>query len=156
MNEILVAVDSSKHSSKVVDVACGIAKGLSAGILLVYVMQLPFEEPEGVREFGKAEQYPDAYADYLQELGETVTSNFSNVIRKAGVSVRSMTPSGNPAAEVLNLAELEKSTMIVVGVKGLHGISRFRSLGSVARNIIENSPVPVVSVPSAAQNHNNA
>ena len=37
--------------------------------------------------------------------------------------------------------------MIVLGVKGLHGLARFRSMGSVARNVIENSPVPVLSVP---------
>jgi nucleotide-binding universal stress UspA family protein len=70
LNEILVAVDGSKHSFKVVNTACDLAKSLSAGILLVYVMHLPEEEPEGVEEFERVEQYPDAYADYLKELGD--------------------------------------------------------------------------------------
>jgi len=150
MNEILVAVDGSKHSFKIVDVACEIAKSLSTGIVLVYVMHLQDQEPEGIRAFEKAEQYPDAYADYLQDLGEEVTSKLSDTITKAGVQVRSVTPSGNAAAEILDVAEVDKVKMIVVGVKGLHGLSRIRSLGSVARRVIENSSVPVLTVPSAS------
>jgi len=149
MNEILVAVDGSKHSFKIVDFACGIAKPLSASIILVYVMHVQGVEPEGLQSFEKVEQYPDAYSDYLQELGEEVTGKLSEIIQKAGLNVRAITPEGNPAEEILNIAEAEKPMMIVVGVKGLHGIARFRSLGSVARNVIEHSTIPVVSVPAA-------
>jgi nucleotide-binding universal stress UspA family protein len=149
MNEILVAVDGSKHSFRIVDVACQIAKPLSAGIILVYVMHVPSEEPEGVKTFEKVEQFPDAYSDYLEGLGEEVTGKLSEVIQKAGIPVRAVTPTGNPANEILNVADIENPMLIIVGVKGLHGIARFRSIGSVARNIIENSRVPVVSVPPA-------
>lgn len=149
MSEILVAVDGSRHSFDVVDVACEIAKGLSAGILLVYSIQENEEEPEGVRAFEKAEQYSDAFADYLQELGEEVTSKLSDVIKKAGIPVRTITPTGNPAEEILSVAEVENPKLIVVGVKGQHGIARFRALGSVARNVVENSKIPVLCVPAA-------
>lgn len=147
MNEILVAVDGSKHSSKIVDVGIQLAKAFSTGIILVYVMQTPSEEPEGVKSFEKVEQYPEAYADYLQGLGESVTDQFTDLIEKAGLKVRAITPSGNPANEILNIADVESPMMIVVGVKGMHGIRRFLSLGSVARNVIENSKVPVITVP---------
>lgn len=63
--------------------------------------------------------------------------------------MRTMTPTGNPAAEILDIAELEASKMIVLGVRGLHGIARFRTLGSVARNVIEHSTIPVICVPSS-------
>jgi len=149
MNEILVAVDGSKHSFKIVDLACEIAKPLSAGIMLVYVMPVQDVVPEGVRSFEKAEHYPEAFSDYLQELGEEVTGKLSDSVRQAGVPVRAVTLEGNPAEEILNVAEAEKPMMIVVGVKGLHGIARFRSLGSVARTVIENSVVPVLSVPAS-------
>lgn len=149
MNEILVAVDGSKYSFKVVDVACEIAKSLSAGILLVSVIHLPEEPPEGVEEYEKVEQYPDAYADYLKDLSEQVTSKFTDVIKKAGVPVRVLTPSGHPSEVILQVAESEKTRLIVIGAKGLHGLSRFRSLGSVARHVIENSTVPILVVPPA-------
>ncbi len=148
MNEILVAVDGSKHSFKVVDVACDLAKRLSAGILLVSVIQLPTREPEEVEQFERVEQYPDAYADYLKELSDDVTSKFTDEIQKAGVPVRATTPSGHPSAEILEVARVEQPEMIVIGVKGLHGLAVFKSMGSVARHVIENSTVPVLVVPS--------
>jgi len=149
MSEVLVAVDGSEHSFKVIDVASDIASKLAAEILLVYVVQQPAEEPIGIRDYEKAEQYYDAYADYLQNLDEKAIAKFSEVLKKAGIKFRAITPTGNPAAEILNIAELEKPRMIILGVKGLHGLARFRSMGSVARNVIENSPVPVLSVPLA-------
>ena len=147
MSQILVAVDGSEHSFKVIGVASQVAKGLSAEILLVYVIQLQNEEPVGIKEYEKAEQYPDAYADYLQDLADKAMSRFSEAVRKTGIPFRSITPTGNPAAEILNVVEVEKPMLIVLGVKGLHGLARFRSMGSVARNVVENSPVPVLCVP---------
>ncbi len=147
MNEILVAVDGSDHSFKVIDVANDLASKLAAEILLVYVVQQPAEEPIGIKDYEKAEQYHDAYADYLQNLDEKAMGKFSDVLKKAGIKFRAITPTGNPAAEILNITGLEKPMMIVLGVKGLHGLARFRSMGSVARNVIENSPVPVLCVP---------
>jgi len=147
MDEILVAVDGSDHSFKVIDVASDVAKRLAAEILLVYVVREPVEEPIGLKEYEKAEQYYDAYADYLQTLDQQAVSKFSEALKKTGVQFRAITPTGNPAAEILNVVESEKPKMIILGVKGLHGLARFRSMGSVARNVIENSPVPVLSVP---------
>jgi nucleotide-binding universal stress UspA family protein len=147
MDEILVAVDGSDYSFKVIDVASDVAKRLDAEILLVYVVQEPVEEPIGLKEYEKAEQYYDAYADYLQTLHQQAVSKFSEALKKTGVQFRAITPTGNPAAEILNVVEAEKPKMIILGVKGLHGLARFRSMGSVARNVIENSPVPVLSIP---------
>ncbi len=148
MDEVLAAVDGSEQSYKVVDTACDFAKSKSAGVLLVYVMKVPSEEPEGVIAFETAEHYPDAYTDYLQQVGAEVTSKLRERIEKTGVKCRVVTPTGNPANEILSIAEIEKSKAIVLGLKGLHGIGRVRSLGSVARRVIENSKTPVLVVPS--------
>jgi nucleotide-binding universal stress UspA family protein len=147
-DEILVAIDGSAHSAKIVDVASELAKGLSQKILLVYVLKTPLEEPEGLAAYEKAEDYRDAYADYLEEYGRQITEEFGHRIEKLGVQFRSITPSGNPASEIIEIARLEKVKMIVVGMKGHHGIVHIRSLGSVARRVIENSQSPVVVIPS--------
>ena len=147
MNQILVAIDGSEHSSKVVDQACVLAKATSSSILVVFVMPKMAEEPEGVAAFEHAEGFPDAFSEYLEELGNRVTNKLSEKIEKAGVSSRTITPSGNVAQEILNIAEAQNVSAIVVGVKGLHGVSRIRSLGSVSRRIIENSTRPVLVVP---------
>ncbi len=118
-------------------------------ILLIHVMKDFLDEPEGLRAYEKAEEYRDAYADYVQEIGQQTIEEYSHRIEQAGVPFRSDTPSGNPAEEILEIATLEKVKMIVVGMKGSHGVAHILSLGSVARRVVENSPCPVVVVPSA-------
>jgi nucleotide-binding universal stress UspA family protein len=147
MNQILVAVDGSEHSSMVIDQACMLAKATSSSILLVFVMPKMTQEPEGVAAFEHAEGFPDAFSEYLEELGNRVTSKLTQKIEMAGISYRTITPSGNVSEEILNIAEAQNVSALVVGVKGLHGASRIRSLGSVSRRIIENSTRPVLVVP---------
>jgi len=147
MDQILVAVDGSKHSFNVVDRGCELAKALSSSILLVYVMKELVEEPEGIVSYEKSEGYPDAFADYLQLMGDQITGKLAEKIKLAGIPFRVVTPSGNVAEQILNVANLDKVRMIVIGVKGLHGLAKIRSLGSVPRRVVENAECPVVIVP---------
>ena len=143
----MVAIDGSKHSSAVTGVAVEIAKGLSLKILLVHVLKNELEEPEGLATFERAEEYKDAYADFIQQYGQQVIEEFGHEVEKSGVPFRSVIPTGNPAGEIIEIARLERVKMLVIGMKGRHGIGRIISLGSVARRVVENSPSPVVVVP---------
>jgi nucleotide-binding universal stress UspA family protein len=147
VNEILLAVDGSEHSLKVADYASELAKNLSSKILLVCVVNLPSAEPEGIVAFARTESYPDAFGEYLQRLSQEIAKKVSDRLEKSGVESHTITPSGNPAAEILQIAKTRDVKMIVIGLKGLHGMGRLRSLGSVARRVIEDSTRPVVVVP---------
>ena len=144
LHEILVAIDGSKHSEKVVDFGIVLAKSSGASIRLVHVVKKPEKEPEGIREFELAENYEGAYAEYLQNI----TRQLAERIAKANVKYESVVVLGNPAVSILEMAKSVEARYIVVGLKGLHGAGRLRSLGSVARRIIENSSCPVLVVPS--------
>ena len=148
MDELLVAVDGSSHSSKVVDSAIGLARKLAAKILLVNVINMPSEEPEGIKEFERIENAPDAYAEYLKDMSDALMEKLSKQVSSSGVDFRVLTPSGNPAKEILEIANLDKVTMIVIGMQGLHGLGLVESLGSVARRVLEKSKVPVYVVPA--------
>ena len=148
MQEILVAVDGSKQSEQVVDSAIDLAKRTSLPILLVYVMKDVREEPEAVKEFEKVEHFHDAYANYLKEIGDSVTGRMTERIEKSNISCRTIVELGNPAERILKIADDSKSSFVVVGLKGLHGVERIRSLGSVSRRIVENAHCPVMVVPS--------
>jgi nucleotide-binding universal stress UspA family protein len=146
VDNILVAIDGSEHSNRVVDYACNLAKKISAKILLVYVMNPP-PEPEAIEAFERSERYQDAYADYVKALGESVTQKFQERVEKQGLNCTVSMPSGNPAEEIMEIAQIEKPELIVIGLKGLHGLARFRSLGSISRRVLEHSELPVVVVP---------
>ena len=144
---IIVAVDGSKHSEKVVDVACKVAKELSASIILVHILRAMPEEPEGVKAFEQTEHYEDAYKDYLQRLGEAVITKLGERIQSQGVPYTELTENGNTFERILETAKDENAFMIILGLHGHHYVGRIRSLGSVSRTVIENSTCPVLVVP---------
>lgn len=147
MAPIVVAVDGSKHCEKVVDVACEIAKDLNTSIVLIYVLRKMPEEPEGVRAFEESEHYKEAFATYLEELGESVTTKLAQRIKEQNVQSVTMTEVGNPVERIVETARLQNARMIVLGLHGLHNVGLIRSLGSVARRVIENAGCPVLVVP---------
>jgi nucleotide-binding universal stress UspA family protein len=53
---------------------------------------------------------------------------------------------GNPTEEILKFSQVEKIDLIVMGNVGLQGISKIKTLGSVSRNVLENSKCPVLIV----------
>lgn len=149
MDSILVAVDGSKYSDKVVQVAADMAKKTSSVVILTYVIKEPAEEPEGIKEFERIENFKDAYAEYLQDLGKDLLSRVRSKFDEAKVPCETLIETGNPAERILEIAKTEKPRLIVLGLRGLHGVARIRSLGSIARRIIENSECPVLVVPES-------
>ena len=147
MSPIVVAVDGSKHCEKVVDVACGFAKDMNTSIVLIHVLRRMPDEPEGVRAFEESEHYKEAFANYLEDLGESVTTALAARVEKENVQCAVMTEVGNPVERIVETARLQNARIIVLGLHGLHNVGLIRSLGSVARRVIENAGRPVLVVP---------
>lgn len=146
MDNILVAVDGSKYSERVVEVATEIAKKTSSAVILTYVIKSSLEETNALMEFERIENVKDAYAAYLQDIGTTVLSRYKPKFDEAKISCQTRIETGNPAEMILKVAEIQKPKYIVLGLRGLHGLARIRSLGSIARRVIENSECPVIVV----------
>ena len=147
MSPIVVAVDGSKHCEKVVDISCELAKELDCSIVLIHVIRKMPEEPDGVRAFEESEHYKEAFAAYLEQLGRSVTANFAERIEKQDIQCATMNDFGNPVEKIVETARLQNARMIVMGLHGLHNVGLIRSLGSVARRVIENANCPVLIVP---------
>jgi nucleotide-binding universal stress UspA family protein len=143
MPEILVAVDGSDYSEKIVEYACELAKKLSLEIALIYVSKFP-DLVEQYLGIGGIE--PSAKGEPYVKVAENVTSKLAEVVRKKGILVEVILETGNPADKIITVAAFRKSTMIAIGLRGLHGIERIRSLGSVSRRVLEGAPCPVMVV----------
>jgi nucleotide-binding universal stress UspA family protein len=144
MDSIVVAVDGSKHSEKVVDYAISLAKVLPAKILLVNVPP-DLSIPEGYKQYARAERAePETY--YL-ELAEDILKNLGERIRVAKVPYETVSGGGSVAKCILDTAKIRKASLIVVGMFGLHHVGKIRALGSNSRRIMENADIPVISVP---------
>jgi nucleotide-binding universal stress UspA family protein len=142
--ELLVAVDGSTHSDRVVDYATQLAKELSARIALLYVNPaVPI--PEDYKQYAREEKIPES--DYYDRIAGQILKKYSDIVNKQGIEFETLSEVGNAAENITTVAMSRKSDVILVGLQGLHGLGRMRSLGSVSRRVIENSSVPVLVVP---------
>jgi nucleotide-binding universal stress UspA family protein len=162
---LLVAVDGSKHTEKVVDTACDLGKKVPAKLLLLFVssykrLEKEYEKYAGVETVSRSGIYgtgesrqiatnPGAMKidQYYRAVGDAILSKLQEKAKSAGLECETLFEIGNPAAKIVEIAKERNAAMIVVGLHGLHGLARLRTLGSVSRRVVENSSCPVVVVP---------
>ncbi len=142
--ELLVAIDGSKHSERIVKYASSLAKRLQSKVALVFVVPKS-TIPDEYKEFARIENIGEL--EYFDEIGKAILKKYSSILKEEGTEHETLTELGNTAERIILLAQKRNSEMIIVGLQGLHGLAKVRSLGSVARRIIENSPMPIIIVP---------
>ena len=127
MTEIMVAVDGCEHSDRIVDTAIGLAKMMSAKIVLTYVSP-KLDVPEEYVDAIKADE-PDLEG-YYQDFSERMLGGLDDRVRQQKVPVETLFGTGNASDFILAKAKARKDSMIVIGVHGLHSLGRLRALGS--------------------------
>jgi nucleotide-binding universal stress UspA family protein len=85
-------------------------------------------------------KYPE-----LREAGKAMVEECANKLARAGYIVEQSPKLGNPADEILNIAEERKADLIVTGAKGLGAIGRFL-LGSVSTRVVQHATCSVLVV----------
>lgn len=142
MKHILVAVDEHPHAKQIVDSAIRLAMPMSAKIFLLYVLT-DKSVPEGY-----ADEHGDALPEhYHQDQFLRTVGQLLRHIEKAGIKCEGICEVGDPQEQILKAAKSKAVSYIVVGARRLHYLNRIKAFGSVGRNVIENSNVPVLAVP---------
>lgn len=145
--KILVPHDGSKYSAKAAEKAVELARVSGAKLTFVNSTVLPslvytFQEAataainESVQELAEASE--DSASRMLKELVETC--------KKKGVEASFVHKVGDPAAVILEAAKAQNADLIVMGSRGLSGLSKLRALGSVTRKVTEHALCPVLIV----------
>lgn len=141
MKNILVAVDEHDHAEQIVESGIELAKGISAKIILMYVIEAAV--PEKYRD-----EHGDALPEHFYEDEfERTVGPLQRRIEKEGVRCEGLAASGDPVKEILKTSKSRGVSYIVMGTRELRGLGRLRAIGSVSRNVIEKSTIPVVAVP---------
>jgi nucleotide-binding universal stress UspA family protein len=140
---IVVGTDGSDTASQAVRQAVELARAIGASIELVSAY-------EPVSERRIAEERRDAPADVQWAVGprEDVDATLeaaASVAREASVPVTGYAREGDPADAILDVAEEQKSDLIVVGNKGMTGAKRFL-LGSVPNKVSHHAPCSVLII----------
>lgn len=130
--KILVPVDFCHTSDLALNYATSLAKEKGAGLLIVHVQEIP-------RAYG-GDMYYGIPEPSIEEL-ESMLNDIEPPDRTIPVEHRLV--SGDPAFELVRVAEEEKVELIVVGSHGRTGLAR-ALLGSVAEAIVRKAHCPVL------------
>jgi universal stress protein A len=141
---IMVASDLSKVSRGALDTAIVFAQSKGAELIMVHVLApiVPFG-PEQLTQPALLETIEvDARRWAEQQLARLAAA-----ARKAGVRVKVVLLSGDPADQIIRAARTHRADLIVVGTHGRRGFSKMM-IGSVAERVVRTAPCPVVTVRS--------
>lgn len=142
-NTVLLAVDGSDGSHRATAHAIARAKLGGSKILLTYVIEW------SAYSFNTPEENAQRHKRREQEIERATTSVVgpaADRLRGAGIEVETVVQHGPPAETLIRLAKEHDVAQIVIGRRGESGIKSL-IFGSVAGNLIQTSPVPVVVVP---------
>lgn len=158
MKKILVAVDFSKNSGKVIDQATALAKGLNATAWVVHVTSDQLQEAYARTEFygvgvdyiippiGDIQMARELCAEKYKREHQALHS-LSGKMRQAGVDVQAILLKGDAAGLILKEAENLDVDLIVMGSHGL-GFLRKMLVGSVTEAVLRDALCNVLIVPA--------
>lgn len=143
-NKILVAFDGSPHSKKALEWAIDLNHFTHGSVVVVHV-----SEPIHLTSLYGTE---GSNVKLLAEAIKEVEKNDRETLEEAkiycenrAVNVKTELLYGNVAETIINYAKNERIDLIIAGTKG-HGALEELLMGSVTRNLVSLSHIPVLVV----------
>lgn len=138
---VLLATDLSATSSPAEAEAVRLAAGLGVRLVALSVIDPGALRLPGGRFRARVDQVRDARQGRAQALVGRA--------QRAGVTSEFLIWEGDPAEAIVDAAQAEGASLIVLGTHGRHGVER-SLFGSVSDHVIRHAPCPVVVVRGVA------
>ena len=144
--KILGAYDGTPQSKEALDWAIDLSLPSKAQVCVAKVIEaMSIGEMTTLYEAGSS----DDLVAYIEEVKETdrrlLEDAMATVGQRKGVAITTALLNGNIAAALIKYAKENDMDMIVAGTKG-HGVLEGLLMGSVTRNLVSLSPLPVLVV----------
>jgi len=136
---IVVGTDGSETATRGISEATTLAGALGAQLHIVSAYE-PVRGAKVAAPEGAAKVWAVRPDDEVRGIVEEAEA----AVRRRGVAVKSHTLKGDPADALLKIAEQENADLIVVGSRGMHGVSRV--LGSVPNKVSHQATCNVLIV----------
>ncbi len=147
---ILVPYDGSKYSKKSLQKAMEVGRNIDSEILILSVINVGHVSPPGSL-LGLTKTRTEK--ETLKKITKSIKIQTEKMLQlaiekceKNNVSASYVIKEGNVANEILDFAKKKKTTLIIIGSQGLHGIEKLKSLGSVSRKVSELAHCPVLII----------
>lgn len=139
--KILVPIDGSKTSKRAIEEAKLIGEKFKAKLIAFTV----------IPETTIFEQFPTNFPYALEvskantEHAELVLSDIEKLLKDYPYETETLYKTGDPASEIVELAQAKEVNLIIMGNRGLGAFSR-TLLGSVSSKVINHSNISVLLV----------
>jgi len=137
VKKILVPVDFSENSQKILESAGYFADKCSAEMYVIYVVQ-SFDDYSGFF----VPHMP--IAKFEQEMMESAEQKMASFI-EVNKAALSKVLIGDVAEEIVNYADREAIDLIIMGTHGYKGLEKIM-FGSVAEKVVKSAPCPVLTI----------
>ncbi|MEH1872191.1 universal stress protein [Nostoc sp.] len=137
LNSILVALDGSEISDRVIQTLDNLALSKDAKVILCHVFLTPESEMELPADRPQSESPTFSYFHVEKQL-QSYQENLS-------VPSELELVTGDPAEEIIRLANIYKTDLIIIGSRGLMGMKRIVQ-GSVSSQVVEEANCSVLVV----------
>lgn len=138
LRTILVPVDGSQGANNAAAFAAGLAQATNAEVTLLHVFDNPAAACIGLHQLPKAE--------FDQTIQHVAKGSFeaARAAMKAPEStqVKTKVSLGDPAKEIVSIANSEGYDLVVMGTRGLSPVKELL-LGSVSEYVLRNANCPV-------------
>ncbi len=138
INKIVLPIDFSDRSKAAAAEARFLAKVFGAEVLAVYVMEPMPIYGGGLEMAAPIDWYALQRPAVDQRLAPFVAAELGDV------TVKTLVREGDPATEIVAVANEEKADLILLATHGFGGFRRFL-LGSVAAKVLSDAAVPVLT-----------
>ncbi|WP_080876237.1 universal stress protein [Oceanobacillus timonensis] len=143
-NNILVAIDESEVSNKVLEAARSMVDINRSNVTIVLVNVSKENVTPGLTYVPK---------DYLEDVLLELENESKDILEKAknklmtleGATVNTVSLKGDPAHQILEYAKEHAQDMIIIGSRGISGVKGVM-LGSVSHKVSQLSECPVLIV----------
>jgi nucleotide-binding universal stress UspA family protein len=134
---IVVGTDGSPRAGVAVNAALDLAVLTGATVHAVHAMHTPtmIEDPHSVQ----------IVMDEMRGHSDTIQEELLENAKRRNVKIEFHSSMGEPANALVELAELVKADLVVVGNRGMSGMKRF-VLGSVPNKVSHHCPCNVLIV----------
>ena len=145
--KILVAYDGSAHSKEALSWAVDLSVISGAPVIAVKVVEpVEMNRAYALYEAGYGATLAERF-DEMRKLDAQQMKDAMDAGKRKGVEVKTEILRGNVAAAIIDYADKNGADLIVAGTKG-HGALAELLMGSVTRNLVSLSHLPVLVVKS--------
>ena len=141
IKKILLPIDFSGASIKILQYAIFLAEKYNAKIFVVSVMEYPYTH-SGL----PSSRLGSEYEEQMIRIAEKKMASFIEENRDLmPVSFESSILFGHAAEKIISYAEMESFDLIIIGTHGHKGLEKML-FGSVAEKVIKLAPCPVLTI----------